>query len=247
MLDFLKPKLLIVLFFVFSCSSSEDKKAISIIQQSIEAHGGQKAWEDLQKFSFEKETWLYLENGEIETHSVQLQEFRLKPNFEAKMTWEKDSILHKVMFDGLKTQYWMGNNEIQNEGFLQGKKKDLDAAFYVLTKPFDLLDKGKNISYEGITILPDGSAMETVKVIDGDPKDPNIDVWWYYFHPETYRIVAYRAKTVGHYSQVYNVEWDTSTELLFPSSRESYRVDSLGNHLYLRATYSYRDFNRTTK
>ncbi|MDO9554501.1 hypothetical protein [Rhodonellum sp.] len=243
MLDFPNLKLLIVLFFVFSCSSSQDKKAIALIEKSIEAHGGQESWGNIRIFSFEKETRLYLENGEIETHTVQQQEFRFKPYFEAKMTWGKDSIIHKVIFDGLKTQYWMGKNEIQNEGFLQAKKKDLDAAYYVLTKPFDLLDEGKTLLHEGITKLQDGRELETVRVIDGDPKDPNIDIWWYYFHPETSRIVAYRAKTSGHYSQVYNLDWDTSTEILFPSSRESYRVDSLGNHLYLRATYAYRKYS----
>ena len=119
----------------------------------------------------EKESWLYTEDGQIENHSLQQIEFRIKPYFEAKMSWENESIMHKVIFDGLRTQYLMGENEIKNEGFLLSKKKDIDAAYYVMTKPFDLLDDGKHLSYMGLTQLPDGAKVETVQVIDGDPND----------------------------------------------------------------------------
>lgn len=200
------------------------------------------AWDQLQAFTMEKESWLYFEDGQIESHSLQQNEFRLKPYFEAKMSWEKDSITHKVIFDGIRTQYTMGENEILNEGFLVSKKKDIDAAYYVMTKPFDLLDASKKLTYLGLTKLPEGGDVETVQVIDGDPDDPKTDIWWYYFDPETFRIVAYKAQTSGHFSLVYNLEWDNSTGILFPAKRESYRVDSLGNHLYLRAEYAYRNY-----
>jgi hypothetical protein len=231
-----------LLLFVLSCSSDKDKEAISLIEKSVVVHGGQIAWDKLQAFSMEKESWLYFEDGQIESHSLQQNEFRLRPYFEARMSWEKDSILHKVIFDGISTKYLMGENEIQNQGFLLSKKKDIDAAYYVMTKPFDLLDAGKNLTYLGLSQLPDGRDVETVQVIDGDPDDPNTDIWWYYFDPETFRIVAYKAKTSDHFSMVYNLEWNETTGILFPAKRESYRVDSLGNHLYLRAEYSYRNY-----
>ncbi|WP_373522059.1 hypothetical protein [Aquiflexum sp.] len=234
--------IIVFLFFSLSCSTGRDKEAVSLIEKSIEAHGGQLAWDRLQVFSMEKESWLYYEDGQIETQSLQQNEFRLKPYFEARMSWEKDSIIHKVIFDGIRTQYLMGENEILNEGFLRSKKKDIDAAYYVITKPFDLLDEGKNLKYMGLTKLPDGREVETVQVIDGDPDNPQTDIWWYYFDPESYRIVAYKAKTSDHFSLVYNVEWDDATGILFPSKRESYRVDSLGNLLYLRAEYTYRNY-----
>lgn len=227
---------------LMSCSSGRDKEAVALIKKSIEAHGGQITWDQLQVFSMEKESWLYFEDGQIESHSLQQNEFRLKPYFEAKMSWEKDSITHKVIFDGLRTQYFMGENEIKNEGFLLSKKREIDAAYYVMTKPFDLLDDSKHLSYMGLTQLPNGAKVETVQVIDGDPADPQTDIWWYYFDTSTFRIVAYKAKTSDHFSLVYNLEWDNSTGILFPAKRESFRVDSLGNHLYLRAAYSYRNY-----
>lgn len=227
---------------VFACGTDKDKKAEELIRKSMETHGGKDAWEALQAFSMEKETWLFLEDGSLESHSIQRQEFRLRPYFEAKMSWEKDSISHKVHFDGLKTRYWMGENEIQNEGFLQSKKRDLDGAYYVMPKPFDLLEGGKILAYQGSQKLPDGRAAEVVQVIDGDPEDPATDIWWYYFDGNTGEILAYKAKTPGHYALVYNKSWDKSTGVFFPSERETYRVDSLGNPLYLRAKYAYRNY-----
>jgi hypothetical protein len=224
------------------CTSCIENRAVRIIKKSIAAHGGEEAWNNLESFSSEKETWLYLENGEVENHILQEIEFRQKPFFEAKMSWEKDSIFHKVVFDGSRTKYWMGENEIQNEGFLANKKRDIDAAYYVLTKPFDLLDKSKNLKYQGITKLSDGREVETVQVIDGDPENPTVDIWWYFFDTASFQIVGYRVKTSGHFSMVYNQEWDNSTGILFPAKRESYRVDSLGNHLYLRAKYHFKNF-----
>lgn len=228
----------ILIISLFSCST-RDKQAVSLIEKSIEAHGGKEAWEKVQSISMVRDIWMFDESGNTESNVRQENEFRLKPYFEAKMSWEKDSVQHRVIFDGLKTKYWMGENEIQNEGFLAAKKKDIDAAFYVLTKPFDLLDEGKDLKYEGKTELPGGVIMETVRVIDGDPNDPNVDIWWYYIDPNTFEIFAYKVKTIDHYSLVYNQGWDRSTGILMPARRESYRVDSLGNHLYRRALYGY--------
>jgi hypothetical protein len=227
------------LFFLLNSCDTRDRQAVAIIEKSIEAHGGQKAWNQVQSISMVRDLWLFDENGAVESNARQENEFRLKPYFEAKMSWEKDSLQHRVIFDGIKTQYWMGTNEIQNEGFLQSKKRDIDAAFYVLTKPFDLLDEGKNLTYEGKTELPGGIEVETVKVVDGNPEDPNTDIWWYFFDPKSFEILAYKVKTTDHYSLVYNQGWDSSTGILLPAKRESFRVDALGNHLYRRALYAY--------
>jgi hypothetical protein len=229
---------LVLFYFLFSCST-RDKQAVSIIEKSIKAHGGKEAWEKIQSLSMVRDLWLFDENGNVESNARQENEFRIKPYFEAKMSWEKDSVEHRVIFDGLKTQYWMGANEIQNEGFLQSKKRDIDAAFYVLTKPFDLLDTDKNLTYEGRTELPGGIEVETVKVVDGNPEDPLTDIWWYFFDPKSFEILAYKVKTTDHYSLVYNQGWDSSTGILLPAKRESFRVDALGNHLYRRALYAY--------
>lgn len=236
-LSALIPYFIFALLF-FSCST-RDKQAVSIIEKSIQAHGGRKAWEEIQSISLVRDIWMFDENGDTESYVRQENEFRLKPFFEGKMNWVKDSVQHRYHFDGVSNRYWMGENEIQNEGFLQSKKRDMDAAFYVLTKPFDLLDKGKHLEYIGRVELPGGVPAEIVKVIDGDPADPSVDIWWYYFDPKSFEILAYKVKTSDHFSLVYNQGWDKTFGLLFPARRESYRVDEQGMHLYQRAIYGY--------
>lgn len=132
----------IACLFLFSCST-QDKKAVELIQKSIEAHGGQEAWEAIEQLSFYKQSSLFSEDGEEESQSQQQLTFRLKPYFEAKISYDKDGMVHRIHFDGANTKYWMGENEIKNEGFLQNKKKEIDAAFYVINKPFDLLSGEK--------------------------------------------------------------------------------------------------------
>ncbi len=232
-----------IILGLISCSK-EDRKAKELINRSIKAHGGQATWNELQGFAMEKETWLYFEDGETEAHSVQYNSFRNTPYFEAVISWETDGMLHRLSFNGGKTQYVMGENEIQNQGFLQNKKRDIDAAYYVLNKPFDLLEGGKNLVYQGETTLPEGQQVEVIQVIDGNPQDPLQDIWWYYFDAETAVLVGYKVKTSDHFSLVYNRAWDESLGIRFPSKRESYRVDSASNVLYLRAAYEYRNFER---
>lgn len=215
---------------------------MEIIEKSIAAHGGAQRWDALSGFSFEKSSSLYDETGALESQSKVDHTYRYKPFFEGVMSWEKDSIKHEFKFDGLKSSYKMGANEIQNPGFLQSRKLDFEGTHYVLVKPFDLLKSAKKLEYLGRTRLANELEVENIMVVDGDPEDAATDVWWYFFDVQSYQLVGYRVKTSGHFAQVYNKELDLQDGLLLPSKRESYRVDSAGNHLYLRAAYSFDKF-----
>lgn len=234
--------LLFLIGLCFYSCSQQDKKAVALIQKSMVAHGGSEVWNNIQSISMERHVWLFEESGDTVSFVRQENEFRLRPYFEARMNWEKEGLEHKVIFDGSITRYFMGANEIQNEGFLASQKREIDAAFYVLSKPFDLLDKGKKLSYAGKENLPEGKEAEVVKIIDGDPNDPKIDIWWYYFDPMTYEILGYKVQTKDHISMVRNTEWDRSTGILFPSKRTSFRVDEEGNLLFKKASYTYGAF-----
>jgi hypothetical protein len=239
----LKNVFFLLLFLtILSCSRGTEERAVEILEKSIAAHGGNEKWESLTDFSFQKNSWLYDEAGTLESQTQVDHIYRYKPYFEGVMSWEKDSIRHEFKFDGLKSSYRMGSNEIQNPGFLQSRKLDFEGTHYVLVKPFDLLKSAKKLDYLGKTKLHNEVEVEVVQVVDGDPEDPATDVWWYFFDPNTFQLVAYRVKTSGHYAQVYNKELAQQSGLLFPAKRESYRVDSAGNHLYLRAAYTYDNF-----
>ena len=236
------PTLLICIALI-SCKSGTERKAIDLISKSIDAHGGNEQWKAMESMTFLKETRLYKADSSLESELVQEIEIRFQPHWEIRMSWEKDGMRHTALFDGKSTRYLLGENEIQNEDFLKSKKRDLDAAGYVMTKPFDLLEGEKQLMYLGLKSLPDGKDYESVQVIDGVPVKANVDVWEYYFDPGDHRLMAYSVKTSDHKSLVLNADFDFSSGILFPQSRTSYRLKENGQIEYLRAEYSYSDFD----
>lgn len=233
---------LLICFALISCKPVSERKAIALVSKSIEAHGGSEAWENVESLSFLKETRLYHADSSLENELFQEIEIRFRPHMEIQMGWEKDSIRHKALFDGKRTMYWLGENHIQNADFLKSKKRDLDAAAYVITKPFDLLKGEKHLEYIGLKWLPDGKIYESIQVIDGVSENGKLDVWVYYLDPESYRLVAYAVKTSDHTSLVMNEDFELFAGLLFPQSRTSYRLRHNGEVEYLRAEYRYKDY-----
>lgn len=234
---------LLICFALLSCKPTSERKAINLISKSIEAHGGSERWENVESITFLKETKLFHADSSLENELFQEIEIRFKPNWEIRMSWEKDSIPHKALFDGKRTRYWLGENEIQNEDFLKSKKRDLDAAGYVITKPFDLLTGDKQIEYKGLVLLPDGKEYESVRVVDGPHSSSNADIWVYYFNPSDSRLTAYSVKTSGHTSLVFNDGWDVFGGLILPLRRKSYRLLESGEIEYLRAEYEFSEYH----
>ncbi|MCF1751677.1 hypothetical protein [Mariniradius sediminis] len=236
------PSLLICIALI-SCKPSAERKAIELISKSIDAHGGYKEWKAMESMTFLKETRLYHADSSLENELFQEIEIRFQPHLEIRMNWEKDSMRHTALFDGKRTRYWLGENEIQNEDFLKSKKRDLDAAAYVMTKPFDLLTGDKQIEYKGLVLLPDGKEYESVRVVDGPHSSSNADIWVYYFNPSDSRLTAYSVKTLDHTSLVFNDGWDVFGGLILPLRRKSYRLLESGEIEYLRAEYEFSEYH----
>lgn len=231
---------LILALLIFGCAKSPEQEAIEILKKSIEAHGGQEKWESVSKLEFQKWTQLLDENGNIESESNQHQEFRLKPSFEGRITWEKDSLTHVSSFDGRNMFYRIGDNEIKNEGFLVQKKNDMDAAFYVVAQPWKLLiDPGATFSFLGKVPFNDTQEVLSIQVNYG----PDDDVWWYYFDPETFLMVGNEVQLDDHRSMIVNGDPEYVNGFIFHGIRESFRVDQNSRKLYLRARYRYSDYS----
>jgi hypothetical protein len=230
----------IILFVVLltGCTPSPEKQAIELLTKSIKAHETSNSWENLEAVKFRKWTRLLNENGEVESETDQFNEFRLVPFFEGKISWEVDSISHVSTWDGSMMHYSMGGNEVKNPDFLAQKKKDLDAAFYALAQPWKLLDEGPKLSYEGQKTLENGTLVEVIAVDYG----ADADHWWYYFDPKSYLMIGNEVQLKDHRSLIYNLSYDDSIGMLMHGTRESYRVNESGERLYLRAEYSYTEY-----
>ncbi|WP_339876437.1 DUF6503 family protein [uncultured Algoriphagus sp.] len=236
---FLLPFLLSLFFF--SCTQSPEKQAQELVEKSISAHQLSKNWENISSIKFKKMTRLLDESGVVESESEQWVEFRLEPYFEAKLTWTKDSILHVVNFNGSKTSYQMGENSIQNDGFLKAKKAEIDAAFFAFAQPWNLLDENATLTYEGEKSLEDAKSVQSIRVDYG----PDSDVWWFYFDPTSSKLIANELHAKDHKSLIENLSYDETTGIVLAKERKSYRIDETGKKLFLRAEYVYSDYQVT--
>lgn len=226
------------LIFQFSCATSPEKQAGALLEKSMEAHGGAEKWSEISSLKFRKMTRLLHEDGSVESELDQWHEFRFKPYFEGKITWTKDSIFHVATWDGAQMHYFMGGNEVKNEGFLASKKKDFDAAFYVVAQPWKLLDEGAKLIYEGQKTLENGKPVEVIRVDYG----PDSDVWWHYFDQETAEMIGNEIQLKDHRSLVYNLGFEEVEGLKLHGKRESFRVNAQGEKIFLRAEYLYSEY-----
>ncbi|AFL84644.1 hypothetical protein Belba_2076 [Belliella baltica DSM 15883] len=232
-------KVIYVVLFIFvyasSCSPSPEKQAKEIIASSISYHDPKSNWGNLERIVVEKQQINYDSEGLETSEIIFSQEFRLKPYFEAKHTWEKDSITHKVTFDGLNVNYMMGENEVLNPGFLKSNKAELELAYLDLVMPMTLSSMSKSLLYQNKINLSDNRVAETVAVELKDGK--NLDL---YFLPETYQLIAYKQKIRDEFEVVNNVEMQDYKGMSFPAKKEVFASDSLGNHLYLKSIITYQ-------
>ena len=222
----------------WACAPSPEKQAQSLLEKSAEAHGGLATWEGLSAIKFTKWTKLLQENGQVESEVTQQIEFRFQPYLEGKISWVSDSISHRITFDGTNLRYFMGENEVQNQGFLDSKRKEFDAAYYTLAQPWNLLKEGNKLHYEGNKNLENGLVVESILVDYG----PDSDTWWYYFDPQNFKLLGSEVQLKDHRSLVYDLTYEEVEGLIFHGSRESWRVDEQGEKLFKRAEYLYSNY-----
>lgn len=231
--------LLVLLVLIFcGCEPKGQREARRIIKEAIEAHGGQKNWDNLESISFRKWTQLLKEDGSVEKETDQKIQFSFKPEFSGSISWIQDSVEHVLSFSNGETHYSIAGNEIENPDFLVSKKKDFDAAYYAFAQPWKLMEEeGSVFISEGIQKTPLGEA-EVVRVEYGEGND----IWWYYFDPISKRMIGNEVQLSDHRSLVENIDFNQVTPFTFYRIRKSYRINKAGEKLYLRADYLYDNF-----
>ncbi|WP_192349259.1 hypothetical protein [Algoriphagus sp. Y33] len=225
---------------IFSCTPSPEKQAEKLIEKSINAHELSKKWADVASIKFKKKKRILDENGAVDSEYEQWLEFRLKPYYEGKISWEKDSVLHVANFNGSKMSYQMGGNAIQNEGFLRAKKSEIDAAYFAFAQPWNLMDENASLMYEGQKTLEDGKKAEAVRADYGSDSD----IRWFYFDSVSAQVVANELHD-KNLSLIENTSYDESTGFLLPKEQKSYRIDDARKKIFIQAEYLYSDYEVT--
>jgi len=219
-----------------SCDINIDP--VSVIQDSLEAHGGIKKWENIKEISYLKTTVLYDSLGNIEKKVVQTHRNTFSPRFEAQINWTEDTISKQVVLRNDNTEVYF-NDLLQDDSKLQEKYyKAIIAANYVFWQPYKLLDKDVTLSYVGEEVI-DVNKVKVVKASyfndDGSPAN----TWWYYFDQKTNKLVGNMVHHGSTFSYIKNTKYEYKTGLSLNAERKSYMTDSLKNIKFLRAHYKY--------
>ena len=215
--------------------------AQKIIEKSIEAHGGQEEWENVKQISFDKETTLFLENGEIEIKTEQFQLFNFGRKSFGKIEWEHNGNDIMILFDEGKISKTVNDSLIDDEDDIQSATNSFWAAQYVMNKPFDLISESTILTLSE-DIIYDKKPCYVVQVSYKNDAD-DADRWYYIVDKESFLIVANKVELSDHTSLVQNLTYDDTSGFIFNAHRKSYRLNDEGEKTYLRAEYFYTNYS----
>lgn len=222
-----------------------DLKARELLKKAIERAGGLDEWNNIQELKFEKYFALYTAEGDTENEAWQNHLYQYQPEEAINISWTSEDGRHEInqqAGDLVKKVDGRPDTQADRQSLLNS----VLSATFVIGIPFKLLDKGAELSYAGLDTLEGGQIVEVLKVVYNPQKHDNLttaDIWMHYYDRDDYKQVGYMVQHADHFSYVENLSHLATDGFLFPGKRESYRVDSLGNKLYLRAKYEYKDYN----
>ena len=219
----------------------QDQKAREIIEKSIEAYGGLDNWNNKNQLSFKKWFILYDAEGKEEINVHQKHSYSTEKIY---MSWMDGN--DKIEQTKVGKKYQKSRNGKLDESATQTSiQNSVLAATFVMNFPYNLLDKGSSISYDGHTTF-EGKEVDIIRVEyfpETQKHHTTKDIWWHYIDKKTYIGLGYKVKHKDHISLVKNTSFHTFNGFTLPWKRASYRVDEDGNELFLRATYEYTDYS----
>lgn len=241
-------------FLIFSCTHPapqhqqdpyahiEDAQVKTILQSAIEYAGGLERWKSIKRLAYTKDFQLLDATGEIERSYRQIHDYRYDPLQLDILSIENGDTIHTVLENG---RYSRTLNDTPVELEQSALEQSVNTSTYVVSMPFKLLDPGPVLQYLGEDTLEDGRLVDIIELHYNAAAHDNLsssDSWRYYFDRPDRKIVANWVKTSDHFSLVENLTYERVGGILFNKERKSYRVDSLGNKLYLRAEYWYDNY-----
>lgn len=243
----MKYLIVLALFLLMACGSSmeetghdrfaqiTDPDARSILAAAIDHAGGLERWDSIKRLRYTKDFSLLFASGDTERSYSQIHDYRYDPVLLDIVSIENGDTIRTVLENGSYSRTVNDSLITMDQSTLE---QAVNTSTYVVSMPFKLLEPGTELKYLGEKELEDGRMVDVLEVGYGSDSD----TWRYYFDRPERKIVANWVQTSDHYSLVENLTFERVGGILFNKERKSYRVDSLGNKLYLRAEYLYDNY-----
>lgn len=232
--------------FTFSCLPQEqtvtvDNIETKLIKKAINASGGMASFENIRKLSYKKTFALLDSLGKVEKNFDQVHEYDFENKiFKITSIESEDTIVSNQN----NTKYWRTKNgKIQeiDPGVIE---RSINSSLYVLAIPFNLTDRNVELEYLGNKIIK----QDTFEIIQANydsnrfKNHSSSEPWRFYISKDNGLINHCWVQSSDHYNIVDNLSFTEVNGVSFYNKRKSYRSDSLGNKLYLRAAYRYYDY-----
>ena len=221
---------LFLLLVVFGCEQPLDPD--TIIEKSVETHGGWESYYNLDVVNYRKQYDLFLENGSLERSFDQKHSTHINPTYKNEIVRTDGSIL---TFDGSQISKSLNDSMVQ---VTSGDTGLIHSSFYVLAQPFKLMDPVALKTYEGIDTIFNGKAAHVVK-IEYEEEGKENHPWWYYFDLDDFRLIGNMVDHNGSYSLITNDEYVEYKGILWNKKRTGYRTTPDGEILFKRSDYVY--------
>ncbi len=225
-----------LIIFLFCFCEKNNLTAESLIEKSIQAHGGLNLVKQFKSIQYNKSTKLYSKNGELENHLIQKINHQWDP-FLTSIEWKNsEGFLNAKKKDG-KVSLKLNNILIKDSLKIISAESNLDAAFYVFWQPFQLLEPAAKKVLLGSQKIMDSIDVIEMQVSYSD--EVGADQWYYFFDQKNFKIRGVKVEHKKRISLIINELYETKTGLSLNKSRKSYFLDSKGKVKYLRAAYEY--------
>jgi hypothetical protein len=231
-------------FLTYNCKDTTAKRlnpADELLEKGIVGNGGWSNWKNLDTISFYKTTKLYLEDGSIEDSTFQKHTYHMYPEMNGKYSWEKDGVENVIEYkDGIITKHINSIKQELSQTEHEKLKKGFLGAQFVMCLPFKLGDPGVKLALDGSSQI-NGKEVDVLKAsyhTQNENHTENHD-WWHYINANTGALEGYKVHHPPTYARVSNVKTTTIKGIIFPTYRQTYRVDENDNRQYLRGEFWY--------
>ena len=222
--------------FLFNHSCAQKLNASVLLEKSLVAHGGKKAWSIVSEISYLKNIELYDSIGKLEKEINQKIKHTWNPS-STKIEWGNIDDDYVALLREEKIELFKNNQIVLDSQEVAKAYDNTKGALYVFWQPYKLIDSNARLDYIGLVTLLDSISVHSLKV--SYPLDPTADVWHYYFNEENFMLEATQVNHDERISLIINESIEDKTGLFLNKTRKSYFVDSLGKIKYLRAAYKY--------
>ena len=222
--------------FLLNHSCTQKLNASNLLEKSLMAHGGKKAWSKVSEISYLKNIELYDSIGKLEKEVNQKIKHTWNPS-STKMEWGDVDDQYVALLQEEKIELFKNNQMVSDSQEVAQAYDNSKGALYVFWQPYKLIDSNARLDYIGIVTLLDSISVHSLKV--SYPLDPTADVWHYYFNEDNFLLKATQINHGGRNSLIINESIENKTGLFLNKARKSYFIDSLGKIKYLRAAYKY--------